>query len=263
MSDERPNAHARFVGYYSEQSASEKTAQRFSGAHRVILKVRRDHELPTENLDVLDVGCGAGAQAIMWASRGHRATGIDISAPLVELACKRAAEARLPVSFQVGSATELPLPESSQDVVLVSELLEHLADWKPCIDEAVRVLKPGGTLYVSTTNWLCPIQQEFTLPMYSWYPNFVKKRCEQLAITTNRHWVQYATFPAVHWFSFYQLKRYLEPMSVDAKDRFDVMDTEGSAARKFAVGAIAALSAVRFAAQVLTPYTLVVGTKRS
>jgi 2-polyprenyl-3-methyl-5-hydroxy-6-metoxy-1,4-benzoquinol methylase len=263
MLDEKPNADARFVDYYSEQSASEKTAQRFEGTHRVVMKVRKDSGLPMSKLDVLDVGCGAGTQTMIWASRGHRVTGIDISEPLVELARQRASEVELSVTFQVGSAARLPLPDGSQDVVLVSELLEHLPAWQPCIDEAIRVLKPIGTFYVSTTNWLCPVQQEFSLPLYSWYPGFIKRQCERLAVTTQRHWVQYTTFPAVHWFSFYQLERYLKPKSVDIKDRFDVMDTDGSTARRLVVAAIRSLSPARFAAQVLTPYTLIVGTKRA
>jgi 2-polyprenyl-3-methyl-5-hydroxy-6-metoxy-1,4-benzoquinol methylase len=53
------------------------------------------------------------------------------------------------------------------DVCLLPELLEHVADWQSCLNEAARVLRPGGLLYLSTTNVLCPRQQEFNLPLYS------------------------------------------------------------------------------------------------
>jgi 2-polyprenyl-6-hydroxyphenyl methylase/3-demethylubiquinone-9 3-methyltransferase len=258
-----PNADHRFVEYYAQQSASEQTQRRFESAQRVALTMRRRLGLPTEGLDVVDVGCGAGTQAIMWSEMGHRAQGIDISAPLIELANERSRNAGLSARFSVGSAGRLPLPDASADVVLVSELLEHIAEWQPCVDEAVRVLRPGGVLYMSTTNRLCPVQQEFDLPLYSWYPGFVKRRCEQMAVTTHGRWVQYTSYPAVHWFSFYQLRDYLDRRGFGSLDRFDVIDTTGSALKRAIVGAIRALPPLRFAGHVLTPYTMIVAHRRS
>jgi 2-polyprenyl-6-hydroxyphenyl methylase/3-demethylubiquinone-9 3-methyltransferase len=182
--DTSPNADERFVGYYAEQSTSEQTRQRFESVQRVILKLRSELGLAETMLDIVDLGCGAGTQALAWARNGHRVRGVDISAPLIEIARKRAAEASLPVSFHVGSATALPFADGSSDVVLASELLEHLTDWEACLNEAVRVLRPGGVIYFSTTNRLCPMQQEFTLPLYSWYPSRIKRHFETLAVTT-------------------------------------------------------------------------------
>jgi ubiquinone/menaquinone biosynthesis C-methylase UbiE len=258
-----PNADHRFVQYYAQQSASEKTRQRFESTRRVTLALREELRLSTQSLDVVDVGCGAGSQAMMWAESGHRAQGIDISAPLIDLARQRAQEAGLYARFAVGSADKLPLPDASVDIVLVSELLEHLAEWEPCVDEALRILRPGGVIYMSTTNWLCPVQQEFKLPGYSWYPRGLKKRCEEMAVTTHGHWVQFTSYPAVHWFSYYQLRDYLDSRGVTARDRFDSMDMGSSMLRRAAVGAIRAASPLRFAAHVLTPYTMVVGHRRT
>ena len=208
------------------------------------------------------MSAAVGAQALLWAKAGHRARGIDISAPLIELARQRAKEQDVSAEFFVGSATDLPISDSSCDIVLVSELLEHLAEWEPCVNEVLRVLRPGGIVYFSTTNRLCPIQQEFTLPGYSWYPSFVKKRCERLAVTTHRHWVQFTSFPAVHWFSFYQLRNYLDARGVTARDRFDVMDADVSPLRVATLAAIRSSQILRFAAHVLTPFTVVVGFRR-
>lgn len=115
------------------------------------------------------------------------ARAINISAPLIDLARQRAADARLDARFIVGSADRPPLPDASFDTVLVSELLEHLPQWQSCVDEAVRLLRPGGVLYVSTTNVLCPVQQEFTLPLYSWYSRAIKRRGERMSVTTHGH----------------------------------------------------------------------------
>jgi 2-polyprenyl-6-hydroxyphenyl methylase/3-demethylubiquinone-9 3-methyltransferase len=256
-----PNADERFVDYYAEQSVSEHTRQRIESVRRILLGLRSELGLPTTSLDVLDVGCGAGAQALSWAHLRHRARGIDISAPLIDLARQRAAAETLPVEFRVGSATELPFADASADVVIVSELLEHLPDWEACVNEAIRVMRPGGVFYLSTTNRLCPVQQEFALPLYSWYPARLKKHCEKLAVTTHGHWVQHASFPAVHWFTFYQLRDYLDARGVSARDRFDIMETKGSALRTAAVTAVRRSAAVRFLGHVLTPYTAVAAYK--
>jgi 2-polyprenyl-6-hydroxyphenyl methylase/3-demethylubiquinone-9 3-methyltransferase len=258
-----PNADERFVDYYAEQSVSERTRQRIESVRRILLGLRAEFGLPRTSLDVLDVGCGAGAQALAWAREGHRARGVDISAPLIELAHQRAAAESLPAEFRVGSATELPYANGSADVLMVSELLEHLPNWEACLNEALRVLRPGGVLYLSTTNRLCPIQQEFALPLYSWYPARLKRHCEKLAVTTHGHWVQYASFPAVHWFTFYQLRDYLDARGVSARDRFDIMESTGSALRAAAVAAVRASAALRFLGHVLTPYTAVAGYKRT
>jgi 2-polyprenyl-6-hydroxyphenyl methylase/3-demethylubiquinone-9 3-methyltransferase len=79
-------------------------------------------------------------------------------------------------------------------------------------------------LYLSTTNVLCPKQQEFNLPMYSWYPGPLKRYCERLAVSTRPGIANYATYPAVNWFSFYGLREYLKPLGFDCLDRFALID---------------------------------------
>lgn len=252
-----PNADERFVDYYARESASGETRLRLESTRRVVLGLRARSGLPIDGLEVVDVGCGAGAQALLWAASGHRVHGIDISAPLIDLARQRSSEAGLVASFAVSGAERLPMPDGSADIVLISELLEHVADWQPCVNEAVRVLRPGGVLYLSTTNRLCPVQQEFDLPAYSWYPRRLKQRCEKMAVTTHGHWVQFASFPAVHWFSFYQLRDYLRAFGMVSHDRFDLMDTGGSPLRSVAASALRMIAPLRYVGHVLTPYTVV------
>lgn len=257
-----PNSDERFVSYYAEQSLSERTRQRFDSVRHVLLKQRSGIGQPTEGLDVVDIGCGAGAQTLAWAQAGHRARGVDVSAPLIDLATRRAAAAGLRAEFHVGSATDLPFENASADIVLLSELLEHLPDWETSIDEALRLLRPGGMIYCTTTNRLCPRQQEFTLPLYSWYPASLKQVCEKRAVTTHRHWVQFTSFPAVHWFSYYQLRDYMAKKGVRGKDRFDIMETSGSFVRSLATGAVSRSPVLRFFGHVLTPYTVIVGIRQ-
>jgi 2-polyprenyl-6-hydroxyphenyl methylase/3-demethylubiquinone-9 3-methyltransferase len=149
------------------------------------------------------------------------------------------------------------------DVCLSPELLEHVADWEACVREFIRVLKPGGVLYLSTTNKLCPVQEEFDLPAYSWYPRALKRRYERLAVTTRPELVNHAQYPAVNWFSYFELRRYVQARGLDCLDRFDVaaLGQHGFAGR-MALLAVRVTPMTRWLAHVCTPYTMVFATKR-
>jgi 2-polyprenyl-6-hydroxyphenyl methylase/3-demethylubiquinone-9 3-methyltransferase len=213
-------------------------------------------------LNVADIGCGSGTQCRLWAKLGHRVHGLDVNAPLIEVAKRRALEEKLDIVFDVGTATDLPYPDSSMDVALLPELLEHVANWEGCLNEAVRVLKPGGLLYVSTSNWLCPIQEEFNLPMYSWYPSFLKRKYERLASTTRPEIANHCKYPAVNWFSYYSLANYLAKRGFQCMDRFDMVDTEHKwALVKLAVTLIRSIPPLRFIGHVFTSGSIVFAVK--
>jgi SAM-dependent methyltransferase len=251
-----------FVEYYAEQSLADSTLERFSLVADTIIRIRGRQGRPTHHLVVGDVGCAAGTQSIMWARQGHEVHGVDISTELVELGRKRSAEEGVQVDFQVSDAAQLPWEDESIDVCLVPELLEHVAEWAPCLDEFARVLRPGGTLHLSTTNRLCPVQQEFDLPLYSWYPNSLKKRYEKLSVTTRPELVSHARFPAVHWFTFYQLKQELSARGLVSQDRFDVIDmTDKGFLGRAAINLIRSSALARRFGHVLTPFSVVFATK--
>lgn len=76
---------------------------------------------PNAPRHVLDVGCGTGATTLALAARlappGH-ATGIDLSAPMIDVARERAAAAALPVDFIATDAAQPPLPAASVDHIV-------------------------------------------------------------------------------------------------------------------------------------------------
>jgi len=252
-----------FVDYYAHQSLSTETAQRFTLVRDKSLRlVEKLNGGITAKLCVADIGCGPGMQAQLWAERGHKVFGLDINAPFIEIARQRAEDAELVIQFDVGSATELPYPDASMDVALLPELLEHVVDWQGCLDEAIRILKPGGLLYLSTTNWLCPVQQEFNLPLYSWYPGFIKRRYEHLAVTTRPEIANYCKYPAVNWFSFYSLAAYLRKHGFRSLNRFDMIETEGKGALIRLMLSLAKIfPSLNFIGQVLTPGSIVFAIK--
>lgn len=213
-----------FVDYYAKQSLSEDTRRRFASVRDKVLALIRREGRRSAPFDVLDIGCGVGVQCALWAAGGDRVSGIDVNAALIDIARRRTAASGLMIRFDVGSATALPYADASQDICLLPELLEHVPDWESCLGEAIRTLRPGGILYLSTTNFLCPVQQEFNLPLYSWYPAPLKRRYERLAVTTRPELVSHARYPAVHWFSPGGLARFLRGKGLRAYDRFDMLD---------------------------------------
>ncbi|MBM4254409.1 MAG: class I SAM-dependent methyltransferase [Deltaproteobacteria bacterium] len=241
-----------------------KTLQRFRSLRDMLIRIlnRRPDELA--DLKIADIGCGAGNQCLVWAQHGHRhIRGMDIDPGLVRLAKEDALAGGYGVDYCIGSGTALPWAAETMDVCLAVELLEHVPAWEACLKECARVLRPGGVLLVTTSNKLCPMQEEFRLPLYSWYPRKVKKYCEHLAVTTHPHLANYTHYPAVNWFSYYMLRDDMKRMGFDlCLDRFDVIDTEGKGSlTKLIVQGIRTVPAFRWLAQVASVGTLVVAFK--
>ncbi len=254
----------RFIDYYAKESQSVETTERFARIMARSLQLFSSFGAAKPLLDVVDVGCGAGTQARLWSRAGHRVRAIDINASLVTVAQRRAHDERASVDFCVGSASQLPFATESADVVLIPELLEHVDAWEQCLLEASRVLRRPGLLYLSTTNRLCPKQQEFTLPMYSWYPQSVKKWCEHRAVTTRPEWVEYARYPAINWFTYFGLRDWFELRGFRTLDRFDVLALGSmSTSRRFVAWMVGRVPGARFLGHVLTEGTTVWAIKNT
>ena len=223
--------HEKFVEYYEKQSLTDGTLIRFQSQMERILALRGG---AGEGLRVLDLGCATGSNAAIWASAGHEVIGIDISAELVAIASRRASADRLNARFLVGSAEQIPVAAGWADIVLAPELLEHVPDWQGCLSEIVRVLKPGGAVFLSTTNTLCPYQQEYNLPLFSWYPRALKRRVIELTKSSRPELANYAPFPAVNWFNFYTLRAALEANGLDGvRGPFDLPLSHWSARKRW------------------------------
>ena len=260
--DTRGHADRAFIDYYAKQSITPDAIQRFESIHRIVANLLTKQGTSNQSLDVLDVGCNAGTQCIMWANHGHNVHGIDINEGLLNLASERTATQGLDIDYQLGSATDLPWPDNSMDVCLAPELLEHVPDWRQCLNEFVRILKPNGVLYLSTTNYLCPKQEEFNLRFYSWYPSILKERYERLSISTRPDIANYARYPAVNWFSFYSLREELNIRNMTSYDRFDVVDTENkNKLARLLIILIKRLSFLRLLGHFATPYTVILAVK--
>ncbi len=258
------NGKDEFVNYYEKQSVTSETINRSVGIFDAVTRTLQKMKLPSTMVNIADIGCNAGTQGTMWAEKGYKVHGIDINEKLIEIARKRAKDKNLGIEFIVGSADNLPWDDASMDVCLVPELLEHVEDWKACVKEFDRILKPNGLLYISTTNKLCPKQQEFDLPLYSWYPRFLKKYYEKISVTTRPELVSHAKYPAVHWFSYYGFRKYMGARNFDTYDRFDIMNLEDKGKMiGLVVTILKKIPPLRLLGHIATPSTTIICIKKT
>ena len=103
---------------------------------------------------VLDLGTRTGGLLTAAAERADQVIGIDIAFRWLIIARKRLEEAGQSAQLVCCCAEFLPFRESSFDLVLAENVLEHTAQPQQLIEEAHRVMKPGGVFFATTWNRL-------------------------------------------------------------------------------------------------------------
>jgi 2-polyprenyl-6-hydroxyphenyl methylase/3-demethylubiquinone-9 3-methyltransferase len=102
---------------------------------------------------VLDVGCGAGLLSEAMAREGAHVVGLDLAPELVEVAKLHLYESGLQVDYRLqpveALAAEAP---ASFDAITCMEMLEHVPEPASVIRACAALLRPGGTLVLSTIN---------------------------------------------------------------------------------------------------------------
>lgn len=102
--------------------------------------------------NVLEIGTGVGTDARHIISQGGIYTGVNIDQGSTELTAKALATFGLQGIVQKASATDLPFPDETFDVVYSFGVLHHIPNIETAVSEIHRVLKPGGELLAMVYN---------------------------------------------------------------------------------------------------------------
>ncbi|HYR43558.1 MAG TPA: class I SAM-dependent methyltransferase [Terriglobia bacterium] len=141
-----------------------------------------------------DIGCFTGAATVAYRSTGFdQAVGFDLSPDALGVAAARGIEPR---PWHIGEEP-CPAAASEFDFVVAADIIEHIVDTDEFLRELWRILKPGGSLILTTPNlgfWLSRLRLLLGKPPWS-YPGASSTVREDLMvdlshirITTRREW---------------------------------------------------------------------------
>jgi ubiquinone/menaquinone biosynthesis C-methylase UbiE len=117
--------------------------------HQLKIRLERNHiDLDIfKDATIVDIGCGSGRNSFVLKDLGaKKVIGIDISEAGIQLANQRKEELGIgnEIEFLVGSAMDLPFHEHEFDIAFSMGVFHHTPNWKKCINEMYRIMKPSG-----------------------------------------------------------------------------------------------------------------------
>jgi ubiquinone/menaquinone biosynthesis C-methylase UbiE len=126
---------------------------------------------------ILEVGCGIGGFCINAASKGADVVGVDVASKAVHegknLARRFGVQER--IDFIIADAHYLPFKDNTMEIVVCSETLEHVSDYKKAFSELVRATQKSGYLCLTVPNLLSSLFFEYIVLRLLGQPQYVKR----------------------------------------------------------------------------------------
>ncbi len=113
-------------------------------------KAYREAASNAQGLDALDLGCNSGYGTAMLAERCRTVVGADVSAAAVQVA--RSGNTAPNATFCLIDGQTLPFDDASFDLITSFQVIEHIEDVRGYLREMARVMRPRGTLMLTTPN---------------------------------------------------------------------------------------------------------------
>lgn len=150
-----PNADVYDAGYYDRMYRPHwflRNARKYRDRDEALLRLVR----PGPAMRLLELGSARGDTAFFFAPHVALVVGVDAAAVAVERAREMSLERGVPnVRFELADARDLSLfPDGSFDAAMMADFVEHVTDevLVPALQEARRLLVPGGALAIYTPN---------------------------------------------------------------------------------------------------------------
>jgi ubiquinone/menaquinone biosynthesis C-methylase UbiE len=182
---------------YDEESRTKKAKK--------IVAILKDYlKADMKSLRCLDIGCSIGIISAFLADRMGSTIGLDINGEALIIAHQRKRKDNL--NFLLGDAIKLPFADASFDIVICSQVYEHVSNSRVLISEIWRVLKAGGLCFFSGPNKLSIIEVHYSLPFLHWLP----QPLANLYLRITGRGVEYVERPLTYW----QLRRILQSFEI-------------------------------------------------
>jgi SAM-dependent methyltransferase len=146
---------------------------------------------------ILDMAAGCGTFLLHGLLADHDVVGVEPEPWKRQYYARKVIAAAYPRSFRdrmLGAAGEsLPFADHSFDLVTTFQTLEHVADVDRCLAEMVRVLRPGGVLYLRAPDYNCFFEPHYRLPFLptmrrDWAERYLRLRGRPLAGLRSLNW---------------------------------------------------------------------------
>jgi ubiquinone/menaquinone biosynthesis C-methylase UbiE len=160
---------AVFFNRYLNFSLGRHTDEFIYGRHMIMEELEKELQKLPRNAKILDVGCGTGHFSHFIQQKGFEVIGVEPAKNMINIA----RELFPGIHFVEGISASMPFPDETFDMILAIEVLRYL-DKKDNLDSFIefrRLLKPGGTIFVTQVN---KYASDLYLPFYH-VSNFFKK----------------------------------------------------------------------------------------
>jgi ubiquinone/menaquinone biosynthesis C-methylase UbiE len=176
-----------------------------------------EHELFNfKGKNILDVGCGKGGVAIICGEKDANMFALDSDNKEIKIALLRKNKiASNNISFILGSADKLPFPDNFFDLVIATQVLEHVNHLDLVLNEIIRVIKKGGYCCFTCPNPFYPREGHYKVFLIPYLPKNVVILYLRLRGFNPDFFIRSINYP---YPSFKKISRYLQLKNMVVED---------------------------------------------
>jgi SAM-dependent methyltransferase len=204
----------------------------------ILAIVNRFHPIAADTA-IYEVGAGLGWFEVICAKRGLQCSAIEPNPVVRDAALKLAERYGVTVDIEPFSVETADLGREAYDVVIAASVFEHVQRYGLGLAKIYEALRPGGVLYLSSTNKFSPRSGEFPdVPLYGWFPYSIRRR-----IRVSRQGPDIVRSSGIDFnqFTYWGLSRHLKSLGFSrVLDRFEYLPLE-----RFGPGKANVLRAIR------------------